>query len=173
MAKKQLRWQLFPRSLKLPTQLELLIHVFEKNFESISSFEQKGQSSDQALAKLRNDLVSIDFKVESGKTSEQKVNVPVLFGEGGKVLKSFDADAYSEKLKTVLEVEAGRAYANNQFLKDIFQASVMQNIDYCAIAVRQSYRDVNDFEKIYAFLDTLYSSNRLSLPLVGLLLIGY
>ena len=125
MAKKQLRWQLFPRSLKLPTQLELLIHVFEKNFESISSFEQKGQSSDQALAKLRNDLVSIDFKVESGKTSEQKVNVPVLFGEGGKVLKSFDADAYSEKLKTVLEVEAGRAYANNQFLKDIFQASVM------------------------------------------------
>ena len=29
MAKKQLRWQLFPRSLKLPTQLELLIHVLE------------------------------------------------------------------------------------------------------------------------------------------------
>jgi hypothetical protein len=30
----------------------------------------------------------------------------------------------------VLEVEAGRAYRNNQFLKDIFQACMMPYVEY-------------------------------------------
>ena len=150
-----------------------LIQVFHDNFEQISSFDQEGQSSNEALSKIADSLAKIGYQVETGKSAEQKVNVPVLFGESGKVLKSFDADAYSKSHKTVLEVEAGRAFANNQFLKDIFQASVMQDVDFCAIAVRQEYRDSNDFEKIFNFIDTLYSSNRLSLPLYGILLIGY
>jgi hypothetical protein len=53
------------------------------------------------------------------RISTQKIHVPVLFGANGKVEKSFDADAYSPKAGFVLEVEAGRAVANNQFLKDL------------------------------------------------------
>ena len=157
----------------MPTHLADLVQVFHDNFEQIASFDQEGQSSNEALAKITEDLTKIGYQVETGKSSLQKVNVPVLFGENGKVLKSFDADAYSKSCKTVLEVEAGRAFVNNQFLKDIFQASVMQDVEYCAIAVRQDYRESNDFEKILNFLDTLFSSNRLSLPLQGILLIGY
>lgn len=41
------------------------------------------------------------------------------------------------------------------------------------IASRNKYRTHNDFERIYAFLETMYISNRIKLPLKGILLIGY
>ena len=67
--------------------------------------------------------------------------------------------------------------ANNQFLKDLFQASVMHNIDYLIIAVRNIYKTKSskskDFEKIMSFIDTLYASEKLVLPLKGILILGY
>ena len=75
--------------------------------------------------------------------------------------------------RIVIEVEAGRATENNQFLKDLFQACMMFNVEYLVIAVRNIYRNHNDFEIIYTFLETLYISNRIQLPLKGILLIGY
>jgi hypothetical protein len=58
---------------------------------------------------------------------------------------------------------------NNQFLKDLFEACVMPSVDYLVIAVRNDYRGQNDFEKVCAFLDSLYASDRLRLPLAGVL----
>ena len=139
----------------------------------MNSFENPGQNSNSALGKIATELQAIGYMVETGKKAFQKVNVPVLFGEKGKITKYFEADAYSKENKTVMEVEAGRAYANNQFLKDIFQASVMQDIDYCVICIRQIYKTTKDYEKIHNYLETLYASNRLVLPLKGILLIGY
>ena len=107
----------------------------------------------------------MDFNIESSKSREGKIKVPVLFGRNGKLDKYFDSDGYSETFKTVIEVEAGRAYANNQFLKDLFQASVMYDVEYLIIAVRNKYKRTPDFEKINAFMETLYISNRLKLPL--------
>ena len=63
--------------------------------------------------------------------------------------------------------------ANYQFLKDLFQASVMADVDYLCIAVRNKYRTSQDFEKMSAFFDTLYASDRLQLPLKGILIVGY
>lgn len=40
----------------------------------------------------------------------------------------------------VIEVEAGRAVDNNQFLKDLFQACMMDGISFLVIAVRNYYR---------------------------------
>jgi hypothetical protein len=97
----------------------------------------------------------------------------VLFGRNGVVEKSFEADAWHEKEKMVVEVEAGRGYANNQFLKDLFQACMMHDVDYCGIAVRNRYIDSHDFENVVAFFETLYASNRLRLPLKGVLVVGY
>jgi len=62
---------------------------------------------------------------------------------------------------------------NYQFLKDLFQACMMHEVNYLAIAVRNIYRGSNDFEKVHTFFDTLYASNRLKLPLNGILIIGY
>lgn len=50
---------------------------------------------------------------------------------------------------------------------------MMHDVDYCGIAVRSRYLDSNDFENVVAFFETLYASNRLRLPLKGLLIVGY
>ena len=70
-------------------------------------------------------LQKIGFNVETGKTAEQKIRVPVLFGLNGISEKSFEVDAYHGISKTAIEIEAGRAVTNNQFLKDFFVSASM------------------------------------------------
>ncbi len=101
------------------------------------------------------------------------INVPVLFGHNNIPDKFLNADALSNDGRNVAEVEAGRAVVNNQFLKDMFEASCMFNVEYLILAVRNTYRNSNDFEKVYTFLETLYISNRMKLPMKGILLLGY
>lgn len=96
-----------------------------------------------------------------------------MFGLNNTIDKYFDADAISADGKIVVEIEAGRALDNYQFLKDIFQASLMYEVEYLVIAVRNDYRGANNFARIAVFLETLYVSNRIRLPLRGILLIGY
>jgi hypothetical protein len=113
------------------------------------------------------------FTVESGKKKGMKIRVPVLFGRNGKTEKAFDADAFHEKEGFVVEVEAGRGVVNNQFLKDFFQACMMHDVRYLAIAVRHTYKGNRDFDRVITFFDTLYASRRLTLPLHGILIIDY
>ena len=75
--------------------------------------------------------------------------------------------------RIVIEVDAGRATANFVLLKDIFQASMMHGVGFLILAVRNDYRGGDDFQKVYTFLETLYISSRLVLPLKGIILIGY
>ena len=86
--------------------------------------------SNAVLETVRNDLEENGFLVETSKKKEGKIIVPVLFGINGQLDKYFEADGLNKEYKTVIEVEAGRGYANNQFLKDLFQACVMHDIDY-------------------------------------------
>ena len=88
---------------------------------------------------MRPGLEKIGFKVVSSKTKEGKITIPVLFKENGQIDVKFEADAYHPKEKIVLEVEAGRGVTNYQFLKDLFQACVMQDVDFFAVAIRQDY----------------------------------
>ena len=125
------------------------------------------------LNELKGLLIKIGYKVEVSKSKDDKINVPVLFGLDNKIDKAFNADALSEDGKIVIEVEAGRATENNQFLKDIFQACMMFEVEYLIIPVRKTYRGHADFDIVHTFLETLYISNRLHLPLKGILLIGY
>jgi len=122
---------------------------------------------------LYNPLTNIGFKIEMSKSKEDKIEVPVLFGQNNKIDKCFNADSLSADGKIVIEVEAGRATENNQFLKDIFHACMMFGVEYLVIAVRNTYRNHNDFDIIHIFLETLYISNRLHIPLKGISLVGY
>ncbi|MBK9527488.1 MAG: hypothetical protein IPO41_04030 [Acidobacteria bacterium] len=167
-----LRYQFFPRSIAVTQNIAEIIQCFQRNFERINS-EENNYSSNEVLEILRTDLSDTNFTVETGKKDENKIKVPVLFGLNNKIDKSFNADALSADGKIVIEVEAGRAVDNNQFLKDIFQASMMFGVEYLVIAVRNDYRGGDDFQKIYTFLETMYISNRITLPLNGILLIGY
>jgi hypothetical protein len=51
-------------------------------------------------------LEKLGFRVERGKSIEDKIVVPVLFGRKGKILKCFNADAHESSKGWVLEVEA-------------------------------------------------------------------
>ena len=61
-------------------------------------------------------------------------------------------DTYHNETKTIIEIEAGRGVANNQFLKDLFEACVIPDIDVLVIAVLNEYHvgDVTntDFETV-------------------------
>ena len=167
-----IEWQYYPRSRRATPLAESVVQAFKNEVRTISSasFEH---NSNKVLEALRKHLVEIGFEVEAGKHRDEKVCVPVLFGRDGAAEKSFDADAYHRMGGFVLEVEAGRGVDNNQFLKDLFQACMMHEVKYLAIAIRKVYRGDKNFETVCRFFDTLYSSNRLSLPLEGILVIGY
>ncbi len=167
-----LKYQLFPRSISVLPEIKEVINCFENNYDKIKSPENKLSSND-VLKIIRPSLEKINFKVESGKTQPDKIKIPVLFSLNNKIDKFFDADAVSEDQRIVIEVEAGRAYVNNQFLKDIFQACMMPNVEYLILAVRNDYRGNDNFKSIFAFLETLYINSRLQLPLKGIVLVGY
>ena len=167
-----IRYQFFPRSHGITKQIAEIIQCFEVENHRFKSPDFNLPSND-VLEIIKPNLQNNGFIVEEGKTKDKKISVPVLFGFDNKIDKSFNADAISEDGKIVIEIEAGRAVDNNQFLKDIFQACMMFDVEYLVIAVRNDYRGADDFLKIYTFLETLYISNRLHLPLKGILLVGY
>ena len=151
----------------------MLVGAFEKNWEKISS-QNHTMNSNSVLEILRSDLESAEFLIEKGKKFNEKIKIPVLFGENGKVIKSFDVDGFHEETGTVLEVEAGRGVMNNQFLKDFFESCIMTDVNYCVIAVRDVYlKTQKDFEKVMDFFESMYASGRLGIPLKGLLIVGY
>lgn len=165
-------WQYFPKSDIMPEHLLKVINVFKQHEAAFASPNHTLQSP-QVLSVLENGLMQIGFKVEKSKKAKDKIKIPVLFGRNGKLEKSFEVDAYHEDTGTILEVEAGRAVTNYQFLKDLFEACMMHNVYYLAIAVRKEYGGRADFEKVITHFDTLYASGRLQLPLKGILIIGY
>jgi hypothetical protein len=166
------QWIYFPKCEEPPPIARDVVSVFQSCESQIEArFDET--VSDVVLGILRPGLEGLGFQVESGKAAKQKIHVPVLFGLNGRVEKAFDADAWNRAERMVLEVEAGRGYLNNQFLKDLFQACMMHEVDYCAIAVRNLYIKSPDFDKVVAFFETLYASGRLQLPLKGVLIIGY
>ena len=173
MAKHKILWQHFPKHSPCSDFLKEVVGCFDAVSSEIASLDNVGQVSNDVLAKVRGGLERLGFLVETSKTAEGKIKVPVLYGANGKVEKAFEADAYHPIQKTVVEVEAGRGVTNYQLLKDLFQACVMQDVDYAVIAIRQDYRGSDDFGKVVTFIETIYASNRLILPLEGLLIIGY
>jgi hypothetical protein len=167
-----IQWMFFPKSTR-PTPVALsVVKAFEAIAPLIDS-ETHELPSNEVLSLSAPHLAAAGFVVEMGKKAEHKISVPVLFGLNGQLEKSFDADAFHKEAGFVVEVEAGRGVVNNQFLKDLFQACMMNDVFYLAIAVRNGYKGNRDFEIVCRFMDTLYASQRLQLPLRGILVLGY
>lgn len=165
-------WSTFPRSLPPTARFRDIVAAFDEVIEKIGS-DKNTHSSNVVLAHVAPGLARLGFKVEAGKKHDEKISVPVLFGENGEAAKSFEADALHADERIVLEVEAGRGVANNQFLKDLFQACAMQDVDWFVVAVRNTYKTSKDYESVVRFFDVLFASRRLQLPLKGILVIGY
>lgn len=172
-----INWIYFPKSKKLPEHLTNVISVFENHSNKIDSTKndtnESRLKSNDVLKVIEKDLQGLGFFVEQGKKKSQKIRRPVLYGQNGTEELSFEADGYNNETKTVIEVEAGRAVINYQFLKDIFQASMMIDTDYLVLAVRNSYKSNYDFQKINKFLEVTYLTSRITFDLKGILLVGY
>ena len=91
---------------------------------------------------------------------------PCFSGKNNNVDKSFFADALSNDGRIVIEVEAGRATENNQFLKDIFEASMMFDVEYLVLAVRNVYRTRADLNIVHTFPRRIFACGK-SLHAVG------
>ena len=167
-----IKYQFFPRSRGVTQEIQNIINSF-KAIETQIDSETSELKSNEVLQIVRPYLEQLQYTVETGKGVNEKIDVPVLFGQDNKIDKSFYADALSADGRIVVEVEAGRATENNQFLKDLFEACMMFDVEYLVLAVRNVYRTHYDFDRVYSFLETLYISIRLHLPLKGILLIGY
>ena len=167
-----IQFQYFPKNTKISKDLYDIVEVFKEKYSIICSPKNE-LDSNTVLDVISVELTKLGFAIEKSKKKDDKIQVPVLFGRNGLIEKYFDADGYNEEKKIVIEVEAGRAVSNYQFLKDLFQACVMSDIEYLVIAVRNIYRNSQDFDKVITFFDTLYFSGRLILPLKGILIIGY
>ncbi|MCL2753375.1 MAG: hypothetical protein FWE44_04415 [Defluviitaleaceae bacterium] len=167
-----MKYQLFPRSQGMSDELMSIVKCFENADDAINS-SSNNLKSNEVLKELEGSLIALGFSVEKGKKAGQKIRVPVLFGLNNNIDKEYNADAWSLDGKIVVEVEAGRATENNQYMKNIFQACLMHGVEYLVIAVRNMYRGHYDFDIVYTFLETLYLSGRIKLPLKGILLIGY
>ncbi len=171
-----INWAYFPKNQKCDAVSIEVIEAFKKKETDINS-DKHTYESNEVLEIVRGELEAIGFIVEKGKKKTDKVVVPVLYGINGVVEKSFEVDGYCANYGYVIEVEAGRAVVNHQFLKDFFEASSMVGVDKLCIAVRNVYESKSstskDFEKVCKFFETMYVSGRLGIPLSSILIIGY
>jgi len=170
-------WMFYPIRLPAPGWAADVLKVFGRARSKIDSGTNHGVSSDTCLAAVRPALKGLGFKVESGKTAAQKIRRPVLFGENGKSKVSYEVDGFHPRDKVVLEVEAGRGAANNADYRDLVRAGLMVGVDYLVLAMMREYRTgkqtIRSYEQTRNRLDAIYASDRLQLPLKGVLLIGY
>jgi hypothetical protein len=119
------------------------------------------------------------FSVET-KGAAGSIRVPVLFGEGGRPLKTFAVDAWHPELGTVIEVEAGIAIDARKLYQDLFEIAAMPQVKFACIAVMNEYRpprrkttSLQDYERASRILETLYASEKFTLSLDAVMLLGY
>lgn len=169
------RWQVYPASQRPPRLVLDIAEVFREQEPRIGTPPNKPQSK-TVLNAVREGLRGLGFRVEEGK---DKVDVPILFGVNGQVLKSFQVDAWHPEEGAILEVEAGIAVDARKVYQDLIEAMVMPDVKFLCIAVQNAYhpsrkkKPIDDFERTKAILDALYASRRMQLPLETVMLLGY
>lgn len=170
-------WKFYPSRSPAPPWVDDVLGAFATAADDIDSRTQTGVSSDAVLAAVRPGLLEAWFEVETGKTKADKITRPVLFGENGAVLVSYDVDGYHPNDQVVLEVEAGRGAASNADYRDLVRASLMVSVSYLVLAMMLNYtgggHTIRSYEVARSRLDAVFASDRLSLPLQGVLLVGY
>lgn len=157
-------WIHFPKNKPLDKVSAQIVKAFEAVDATIDSYTHQ-LKSDEVLTAVRPGLEALGFDVEKSKKSDDLVAVPVLYGVNGKIEKAFEADGYLSTAGYVIEVEAGRAVVNYQFLKDFFEACTMVGVDKLCIAVRNKYRAFNDFDRVCKFFEAMLMISLITLEI--------
>lgn len=167
-------WKSYPVNRPAPSWTEGVLDSFREVRATIDSIENHGVSSNMALAALRPGLEAEGFDVENGP---DRISRPVLFKENGGVEIEYRVDGFHPDHGVVLEVEAGRGAANNADYRDLVRTSLMVDSRFLVLAMMIEYRGggqtTRSYDNARKRLDAIYASDRLKLPLEGILLIGY
>jgi hypothetical protein len=148
---------------------------------NIDTLAHRGLTSDKALVALEPGLRALGYEVEASKNRRDRIRRPVLFGENGVEVLTWEVDAVHDTLGVVVEVEAGRGARSNAVYRDLIRTSLIVNVRFLALGVQLAYRHDADGRTVtvpsYAetknLLDAIYASGRLQLPFEGVLLFGY
>ena len=99
-----INFQFFPRSHGVTKEIQAVIDCFKK-IETVLD-DGTHRVSNDVLALLRPHLEACGYDVERGKGRDDKIDVPVLFGENNEIDKSFYADAINKETGIVIEADA-------------------------------------------------------------------
>ena len=176
-----IRFSTFPRTQTPPHFVPDLIARFQAHEQTIGTLRlQKGLESNEVLAALRPDLLSLGFEVEASQRHEDRIMRPVFFGENSHPELQYQIDAWHPKWKAGLEIEAGRAWKGNAIYRDLVQALVMVDMEHLVLAVPNAYRykrsgkdtESHDYERTVAVAQALYAHSRVAMPF-SLCVVGY
>ena len=81
-------WTYFPKNSETTRNLKDIVEIFRKNVRKIDS-NNNTFSSDEVLGVISDDLKRIGYRVEKSKRREDKIRIPVLYGECGKIELAF------------------------------------------------------------------------------------
>jgi hypothetical protein len=176
-------WIYYPRNTRPPAWVEQFVGVVADAEGTISTVRAAPASlrSDAVLQAMAAGLIKLGYAVETGKTAAGKIKRPVLFGENGDPTVSYEIDAFHDEFGIVVEVEAGRGARGNANYRDIVRTSLIVDAQYLALLLPVAYRHssggrevvVRAYADTRSQLDAIYASERLKLPFVGVLLLGY
>ena len=150
--------------------------IFETKETMIDSEDVQPLISNQVLKILSEDLKNIGFDVEEDKPIDLEYDV------GNGRTRTFQPDAHNPQTKIAIEIESGQAKSNYKFLKDFFEAIVLDKVDYMIIAVRRFYKTKKksgttvtsrDYQYIIDCLNAYDIAINHNWPIKGLMVIGY
>ena len=165
-----------------------ILDIFKNKVKEIESINDNnyGKKSDAILKTIEKELLASGFIIETNKKNQVRIQL-----SQEKEVKEFRVDAINPKTGIIIEIEAGRAVSNYQFLKDMIECSMISskkliylnkektNISndlFLVIAVRNIYyfsgQKHNDYKTVKKWLKALDIS-KLNLKIKGILLIGY
>ena len=180
MAEPYPSWKYYPPRTRPPEWVEKVVTAFLGARDRLDTASIRS-TSDAALAVLRPGPEALGFEIGSGKKKTEKIRRPVLFGEQGSESLAYEVDGFQSEFGIALEVEAGRGARGNAVYRDLVEASLLVDARFLVLAVQTAYRHktgghdvtVQSYRDSRNLLDAIYASNRLQLPLEGILLIGY
>jgi hypothetical protein len=174
-------WFYYPARARPPQWALDFVRVVAAARNEIDTRQDHRLTSDQALLALEPGLRALGYEVEASKSRRDRIRRPVLFGENGVEILTWEVDAVHDALGVVVEVEAGRGARSNAVYRDLIRTSLIVNVKYLALGVQIAYRHdadgrpvvVHSFAETRSLLEAIYASGRLQLPFEGILLFGY
>lgn len=168
------RWRYYPLWRRPAPWVSEVVGVFQTAKDAIYSIDEHLKSA-EVLERLSPGLEGIGFTMEG----VDRLPRPVLFGDEGYTVKTFNVDGFRETDGIALEVESGGAVYNNRIILDLIKMSLAVDVRAGVIAVPLDYTTerrgwAKPYPESLKLFDAIFANpERFQVPLEGLLLLGY